>query len=261
MLGSDEVEVTAERVQAARRGYYGAISLVDDHVGAVLDALAETGLADDTVILFTSDHGDMLGERGLWYKMSPFEGSIRVPLLVHAPARFAPGRVAAPVSLLDLLPTIVDLAGESPPPVDGVSLLPALEGAELPERDVPLEYLAEGVRAPQVTLVRGPLKLVRGTGEADLLYDVDADPEERVDVAEDPAYATELEDLARAAGERWEIATLDEAVRESQERRRLVVSALSTGTLTSWDHPGTPDGPYIRTGDDFWSTLEAARKP
>jgi choline-sulfatase len=253
MLGSGDVEVSTERVLAARHGYYGAISLVDDHVGAILDALAEHGIAEDAVILFTSDHGDMLGERGLWYKMAPFEGSIHVPLLVHAPPRFGPRRVAAPVSLLDVLPTLVELAGASPPPGDGASLVSALEGAELPPRDVTLEYLAEGVRAPQVTLVRGSRKLVRSLGEPDLLYDVDSDPLERTSIADDS--------LARAADERWDLDQLDAAVRESQERRRLVVSALSTGALTAWDHPGTPGGPYIRTGDDFWSTLEAARKP
>ena len=254
MLRSDDVEVSAERVLAARHGYYGAISLVDDHVGAILETLSEHGVADGTVILFTSDHGDMLGERGLWYKMAPFEGSVQVPLLVHAPGRFGSRRVAAPVSLLDLLPTLVQLAGATPAgPVGGVSLMEALEGGSAPERDVPLEYLAEGVRAPQVTLVRGSRKLVRCLGEPDLVYDLDSDPFERTGGADDS--------LARAAGERWDLAKLDAAVRESQERRGLVVSALTAGALTAWDHPGSPDGPYIRTGDDFWGTLEAARKP
>ena len=254
MLGSDDVDVPAEQVLAARRGYYGAISLVDDHVGAILDSLASHGLADDAVILVTSDHGDMLGERGLWYKMAPFEGSIRVPLLVHAPWRFAARRVDEPVSLLDLLPTLADLAG-SPPvgPVDGSSLVEALEGGAAPGRDLPLEYLAEGVRAPQVTLVRGTRKLVRGLGEPDLVYDLASDPYERLAVAD--------ESLSRAADERWELRRLDAQVRESQERRRLVASALFTGALTAWDHPGEPNGPYIRTGDDFWRTLEAAREP
>jgi choline-sulfatase len=123
-------------------------------------------------------------------------------------------------------------------------------------RDVPLEYLAEGVRAPQVTLVRGPLKLVRSHGEPDLVYDVDADPAERINLAGERA----AESLRRAAAARWDLAALDREVRASQRRRRLVASALAAGRITKWDHPaGTRR--YIDSGDDFWTTLERARRP
>ena len=104
--------------------------------------------------------------------------------------------------------------------------------------------------------MRGPLKLVRSLGEPDLVYDVDSDPR-RVESHEHRRRRAGT----RAADERWDLDQIDAVVRESQEQRRLVVSALTTGALAAWDHPGTPDGPYIRTGDDFWSTLEAARKP
>jgi choline-sulfatase len=234
MVGS--TPVSPEQVLAARRGYYGAISLVDDHLGTVLDARRR-----DTVVVFTSDHGDMLGERGLWYKMAPFEGSVRVPLIVHGRGT---GRIAEPVSLLDLAPTIVGLAGG---PADGVDLL----AGEPPRRDLPIEYLAEGVRAPQVTLVRGPLKLVRSHGEPDLAYDLDSDPHEREPVAPGA--------LADAASARWDLDRLDREVRESQLRRRVVARALATGRVTRWDHPDG-SGRYIDTGDDFWSTLERARR-
>lgn len=262
MVAADRIPVAPEQVLAARRGYYAAVSLVDDHVGALLETLAEQRLADDAVVLFTSDHGDMLGERGLWYKMAPFEDSIRVPLVVHAPGRFRPRRVPTPVSLLDLVPTLADLAGgfdEDGPAaaLDGVSLLPALAGDPAAERDVPLEYLAEGVRAPQVSLVRGALKLVRDAGEDDV-YDVARDPGERASIAGTPA----ADALARAADARWDLDRLDADVRASQRARRLVAAALATGTLAPWDHPTLdPDGPYIRSGDDFWSRLERSRRP
>ena len=261
MLGSDRIPVATEQVLAARRGYYGAVSLVDDHLGSLLDALDEQGLADDTVVVFTADHGDMLGERGLWYKMAPFEDSICVPLLVHAPGRFAPRSVAGPVSLLDVAPTLVDLAGgfaqdEPAAALDGVSLLPALGGEPAPERDVPLEYLAEGVRAPQVSIVRGSLKLVRDDG-TDYVYDVASDPGERTSLAGTP----EANALATAADARWDLARLDRDVRASQRARRLVAAALETGTLAPWDHPADDaDGPYIRSGQDFWSRLELSRR-
>ena len=106
----DEYTITEQHIRDARHGYYSAISYIDDKVGQLLQALKATRRDQDTIVIFTSDHGDMLGERGLWYKMSWFEQSACVPLIVHAPQHFAPKRVAAPVSLLDLLPTLVDLA-------------------------------------------------------------------------------------------------------------------------------------------------------
>jgi len=78
--------------------------------------LREAALDDDTVVILLADHGDMLGERGLWYKMSFFEGAARVPLIVSAPGRFAPRRVAQSVSLVDILPTLVELAHDGAAP-------------------------------------------------------------------------------------------------------------------------------------------------
>ena len=75
-------------MRAARHAYYGAISYVDDHLGRLMEALRSAGLAEDTIVILTSDHGEMLGERGLWYKMSFFEGACRVPLVVASPGRF-----------------------------------------------------------------------------------------------------------------------------------------------------------------------------
>jgi choline-sulfatase len=248
MVGAERIGVSSEQVLRARRGYYAAISLVDDYVAAILDALP-----GDAVVVVTSDHGDMLGERGLWYKMAPFEPSIRVPLLVHCPERFGARRVAEPVSLLDLAPTIAELGGSAQvDDLDGISLAGALDGDAPPRRDLLLEYLAEGVRAPQVTLVRGSLKLIRSLGEPDLVYDVANDPGERENLGES--------DLAAAVDRRWDLRALDRDVRGSQRRRRLVARALASGKLSKWDHP-EGSRRYIDTGDDFWATLERARRP
>jgi choline-sulfatase len=245
MIG--EENVSDEQMLRARRGYYGAVSLVDDHLGALLE-----GVGGDTIVVVTSDHGDMLGERGLWFKMAPFEDSIRVPLIVHAPSRLAAQRVAQPVSLLDIAPTIATLGGGLLEEVDGIALL----NGSPPRRDLPLEYFAEGVRAPLVTLVRGALKLIRSHGEPDLVYDVGADPAERVDLAGEP----DAESLRSAADGRWDLAALDAALRAGQRRRRLVAAALAEGRLAKWDHPAGSRR-YIDTGDDFWTTLERARRP
>src|SRR5439155_18053252 len=110
-----------------------------------------------------------------------------------------------------------------------------------------------GVHAPQVTVVRDGIKLIRSLGEPDLVFDVYADPGERRELGAAPA------SLGAAVDERWDLAALDREVRAGQRRRRLVARALATGRVTKWDHPeGT--GRYIDTGDDFWSTLERARR-
>src|SRR5215475_2491177 len=149
------VEITEAHVRAARRAYYGAISYVDDQASRLIGILRDTGRLDGTVVIVTSDHGEMLGERGAWYKMSFFEGAARVPLIVRAPALFPPGRVAAAVSTMDLLPTLAGLArdGDLPGlahdgglpgvvgPLDGRSLLPHLSGSPGHDEAV-AEYLA-----------------------------------------------------------------------------------------------------------------------
>jgi choline-sulfatase len=128
----DDYDITDQDTLNARRAYYANISYLDDHVGKMLDTLEDCGLADDTVIVFTSDHGDFMGERGLWYKMSFLEHAARVPLIVHWPKRFSARRVTQPASLLDILPTLTAVAGhdDHAATLDGRSLLPLLEGAD-----------------------------------------------------------------------------------------------------------------------------------
>ena len=120
-------------------------------------------LAEDTIVILTSDHGEMLGERGLWYKMSFFEGASRVPLVVASPGRFEPRRVAASVSLVDLMPTLIDLAGGNAHSlgigIDGRSLAPHLRGAGGHDEAIG-EYLAEGAIAPIVMIRRGAYKFI-----------------------------------------------------------------------------------------------------
>ena len=133
----DEVTITEAQVRNARHAYYGAVSFCDAQLGRLLKALEATGL-DDTIVLFLGDHGEMLGERGLWYKMTFFEGGARVPLVVSVPGRTAPLRIGAAVSLIDILPTLVDLAGGDPSglasPIDGPQPRSAPRGARRTRR-------------------------------------------------------------------------------------------------------------------------------
>lgn len=106
---------------------------VDNKVAEIRLAIEQAGFADNTIIVFTSDHGDMLGEKGMWFKMSYLENSARVPLIIHAPKMFSAKRVAKAVSLVDFLPTFAELArdgrdGSYASPLEGRSLLPHLVG-------------------------------------------------------------------------------------------------------------------------------------
>ena len=108
--------IFAAQIKASRRAYFANIIYLDDKIGAFLDVLEATG--QQATILFVSDHGDMLGERGLWFKMSFFDGAARVPLMIAAP-NMAPCSVTAPVSTIDVCSTLCDLAGSSANGVSG----------------------------------------------------------------------------------------------------------------------------------------------
>jgi len=267
VIGLDLVTPTEAQVRAARRAYYGAVSYVDDQVGTLVATLKDTRLDADTVIVVLADHGDMLGERGLWYKMSFFEPACRIPLIVHAPGRFAPRRVAEPASLLDLLPTFAALgvardAPEYAAPHGGRSLLAALAGGAAPG-EVIGEYLGEGAIAPVVMIRRGRYKFVHSPVDPDQLYDLDADPDERMNLAVHAEHAARLAEFRDEIGRRWALPQLHQAVLASQRRRHFVYAALRQGRYRPWDHQPIRDASrlYIRNDQEL-SDLEAmARFP
>jgi choline-sulfatase len=261
----DEVEITEDDVRRARRGYYGAIAYVDDHVGELIATLRTFGLEGATVVLFTSDHGDMLGERGLWYKMCFFEWAVRVPLIVAALGRFAPRRSAAPVSHLDLLPTLMELGGPEPGwqaglAGDGASLVAELEGRPSKERPVLGEYLAEGALAPIFMIRRGRHKFVWSEPDPPMLFDLESDPDELLNLAGRPEQAELVHALEAEARERWDPTGLRESIVQSQRARRYAFKALSQGRRMSWDYrPVAHSGRYVESDADL-TDLERARR-
>jgi choline-sulfatase len=208
---------------------------------------------DDTVVVFMADHGEMLGERGDWYKMSFFEPSAGVPLIFNAPSSFEPGRVSANVSLLDLAPTLVDLAGANGTGLQGRSLVGQLRGAARDDA-VFSEYLAEGAVAPVVMVKSGSLKYIASPADPELLFDLDRDPDELTNVAGDSRYKEDMEALRSEVARRWDLDTLGKTVTESQRRRRLVSDAMKVGPAPHWDL-GDDSGPYVR-GEDFWAPFK-----
>jgi choline-sulfatase len=240
MLACDyaRYDVTEDDVRRSRRAYFANVSYLDDKVGELVDALRRTRMLDDTAIFFCADHGDMLGERGLWFKMNFFEGSARVPLLIAGPG-IAPGRRAAPVSNLDLCATLCDLAGIPMEVIaawtDGESLRPVIDGRARTS-PVLMEYAAEGSYAPLVGIREGDWKYIRCALDPDLLFNLAKDPQELTDLAGDPAHAATLSKFRAAADARWDLARLDAEVRESQAQRWVVYDALRKGAYHPWDY-------------------------
>jgi choline-sulfatase len=266
----DEYRVTEEQVRNARHGYYAMISYVDRKFGELLDALAATGLADDTVVIVTADHGDMLGERGLWYKMNFFERAARVPLILHAPRLFGSRRVAESVSLVDLLPTFVDLAGEGAPfepatVIDGRSLVALAAGraADWPD-SVYGEYMAEGTFQPVFMIRRGRYKYVACAGDPPQLFDLASDSHELKNLAGDAAHARLAADFAQEAATRWNSAALREQIILSQRQRLFVQESLLKGRIHPWDYEPRTDASrqYNRNyGGELYDTDRRARLP
>lgn len=257
--GLADADVPEEVIMRARRAYYGSVSYIDDQVGALINALQASGLADDTVIIFSSDHGEMLGERGLWLKKTFFEQALRVPLIIHAPGRFKAGRVREFASLLDLLPTCASLGSDGAwdgavEPLDGTDLTAYLDapGAE-PERAVYAELLCEGILAPIFMIRRGRFKFLTSKGDPDQLYDLNDDPDELNNLAGDPAHAETVTAFRREVEEKWDSDALAADIRLSQRRRLFVRRAHAKGAKPAWDHlPAAGDDPnWYRGGENY----------
>jgi choline-sulfatase len=265
-IESSKATITEEHVRNARRAYYGNVSYVDDWTANLLGTLEALGLSDDTVVIALADHGDMLGERGLWYKMNFFEGSARIPLIVHAPKRFAAKRVATPVSLVDIVPTLMELGGirnRAVEPLDGTSLLPLCETTNQEDRTVLGEYMAEGSVAPIVMIRRGSQKFIHCPADPDQLYDLTTDPNELTNLALDPEFADTVQVFRSEVDEQWRLDNLTLEVLDDQARRRLINKALRSGTFTPWDYTPPRDGSseYMRNHLDLNEVERSARWP
>jgi len=256
-------DISEDDIKRSRRAYFANISYLDDKIGEVMEALDSTD--QEAIILFVSDHGDMLGERGLWFKMSFFEGSARVPMMICAPD-MKPGLIKTPVSNIDVCPTLCDLAGvdmsEVEPWTTGQSVKPMGQGIERTE-PVAIEYAAEASYAPMVSLRYGKWKYNRCKLDPDQLFDMDADPHELTNLAEVPAHQGTRGQLRAKSEARWDLDKYDADVRKSQARRWVVYEALREGGYYPWDYQPLQKASerYMRNHMDLNTVEDDARYP
>jgi choline-sulfatase len=229
-----------ESLRALHRAYLALTSYIDAKLGQILEALETFGLAENTVVLFLSDHGDMLGHRGMVQKRCFYEYSSRIPLIARFPQSHSMGkagrRVAAPVSITDFAPTVCELAGvDGWLPMDGRSLLPLMRGEDEPERYVFCENYAEGVTTPCFMVRRGRYKYTLIHEAERQLFDLEKDPDEWHNLAGKQDYADIERELEALILKHFDPEAIDAQARESYQRKLLLKQSHEL-TKTSWDY-------------------------
>ncbi len=264
--GASDYEFDDNTVRNARHAYYGSISDIDDKVAELRLAIEQAGFGDNTIIIFTSDHGDMLGEKGMWFKMSYLEHSARVPLIVHAPKIFSARRVAEAVSLVDFLPTLTELArdrsdGDYATPLEGQSLVPHLSGGSGHD-EVIGEYYGEGTAVPIYMIRRGPFKLIYSSNDPLQYFNVNEDPMEVNNLAESAEHSDQVSAWIDEINARFDRKALTTRVLESQRRRKFLKNVMRDQGV-AWDYQPIekPEELYIRNTKPIYELEKNARFP
>lgn len=239
--GRDRMVVTDEHTRNARHAYYAMTSYVDDKLGEFMKVLRQTGLMEDTIIVFTSDHGDMMGERGMWFKQTFFENSTRVPLIIGGPGLPKGKVVESNVSLVDLMPTLLSLADEGRvdvvTPIEGTSMTGLMTGGDATWSDrVISEYSDMGVCAPCRMVREGRYKYTYTHGHEPMLFDLRADPQERHNLCGQPQVADVEKRLRELALDGWNPVAMNERILESQAGRQLIWSTVKSAPRDNWSY-------------------------
>jgi choline-sulfatase len=253
-------------VHNARRAYFGMVSYFDHQVGRLIAELERLGLDDNTLICVTSDHGEMLGEQGMWFKRTFYEPSIRVPLVFAGAGVEAKGKSSSgTVSLLELFPTFLEIGQLADAEavchrLPGKSLAPELAGAPTTgSGEAIIEYFSEGVVQPMRGIIKDSIKLVTVHEEEPLLFDLKKDPNELNNEYSNPEYAERREELMTYLLDGYDPEEQRSKVLASQQNRHWIQEAFSKGNSPQWDAKPYFDGGkrYVR---DFDAQESSKRK-
>jgi choline-sulfatase len=240
-----------ENLRAIRRGYYALYSYIDDKVGELLNVLEEEGIREQTAIFFVADHGDMAGEKGMIQKRSFYDYSLRIPCILNLPDHAATTPVETPVSLIDIAPTMMDLAGVSEQgrvEMEGASLLPLIRGDSQPDRFALAEYHAEGVFRACFMLRQGSYKYIYIDGADHQLFDLDSDADEWNNLCGKPEFAAIEEKMRGIIEAKFDIAAITPDIEAKMAMKRIVTPAMHENQ-THWDYQPFYDATqqYMRT--------------
>jgi choline-sulfatase len=249
---SPEVEKDTEQIKKMRRIYYAMVSYIDDKVGELLKTLDQLGLRDDTAIIFTSDHGEMAGERGFVEKRLFYESSARIPLIASFPKEWqSQATVKDPVNLMDLCPTLIEMArGESIGPLDGKSLIPYFTDPQHSEknRSVMCEYHCEGSLAPTFMVRKGIFKYVMVHEGGSQLFDLKADPDELNNLSGNSDVSEIETNLRQLILNTFDPDAIHSDVLQSQQRCKLIRDKMKGSPEVYWDYTPVEDSSkkYVR---------------
>lgn len=212
-------EATTRKVVSA---YFGMISYLDDNIGKLLEALDRNGLTDNTRILYSSDHGESMGAKGLFSKCNMTEESTGIPMILSGPDVPAGKVIETPVQLLDVFPTILEAAGVNPEPEDndlkGHSLFELANGAT-PDRAILSEQHSAGAKSASFMVRKESYKYIYHVAYPAQLFDLEADPEERKDLSNNPDYATVKAEMDAELRKLLDPEDVDRRAKEDQARR------------------------------------------
>ena len=237
--GRHRHKITEEHIRKTRQAYYGMISYVDEKIGKIIKLLEDTNKSENTAIFFVSDHGEMLGERGMWFKQCFWEWSSHVPMIASIPGAPKGTRIPVVTSLVDLLPTILEIGGSSEKHTEveklsGKSLMPFISGLSEGRDSVAIsDYYHIGPCVPTRMVRRNEFKLIYTHGHPHLLFDLKNDPLELKNLSEDKEYKDQLLQLLEICKKDWDPEELKDDILKSQ-RRRLMIKGLP-GDPPEWD--------------------------
>lgn len=247
--------VPERQSRLARAAYWGLVAVLDEMIGEVLDRVEALGLTDDTLIVYASDHGDHVGERGLWWKHTFFDESVKVPMILSHPS-LTPQVRDEVVSLTDLSATMIDAMRAAPlPDADGRSFWPLLTGASQDwENEVFSEYCTDvvpawtGGRAVQQRMLRqGDWKLHYYHGEPARLYDLANDPNELDDLAGAPEHAERLAQMLARVLDGWD----PDAICD-----RMIKHRANKDIMAEWARQTNPESTHLWPLDPAMNRLD-----